>query len=374
MSQSVFGESKIDNKTGRRASFIALSSLLHTAVAFGVFLVIENMDSKTPEVVQMELAGEPLSTAPSASPPMAQPQASQQLAAPTRLQKSPNAGAPAPKAAEPKAAEAITEPQIALKPISKATNNDPIPEPEEKLVSSPAIIKTPVSSADTEPEVEALPEEDLVTDEKPTAVESPEMKAEDLEDDFAKVDQEQTAKVAALSKDVETETEQALAHKTAALSEMKQKTAEADAAMAKAAAESRSARLAAMNAAQASVGSNANAAPGIQPGALEGIRSLQDLKQKPGNKKPEYDVEDRFAKRQGEVAFLAYISKEGVPTQLKIMKSSGHRQLDLKSLKAIRSWKFYPGQEGWVEIPITWDLKGGVQEKPTPLRRKVSAN
>jgi TonB family protein len=91
----------------------------------------------------------------------------------------------------------------------------------------------------------------------------------------------------------------------------------------------------------------------------------------PGNQRPQYDAQDRLNQRQGEVAFLAYVSREGSIVNFKMTKSSGHRELDAKTLKAIKNWRFYPGQEGWVEIPFKWDLKGGPQEMPTTLRRRA---
>lgn len=103
-------------------------------------------------------------------------------------------------------------------------------------------------------------------------------------------------------------------------------------------------------------------------------RALKDLRQVPGNKRPMYDSEDRLHGRQGEVSFKAYVSKEGAITEFKMTKSSGHRALDAKTLKALKTWKFYPGQEGWVEIPFQWDLKGEPREKPTTLRMKSQAN
>lgn len=104
------------------------------------------------------------------------------------------------------------------------------------------------------------------------------------------------------------------------------------------------------------------------------IRSLAELRQMPGNKRPAYDSEDRLQKRTGEIVFLAFISKEGTPTEFKLVKSTGHRSLDAKTLKTVKQWKFYPGQEGWVEIPLNWNLKGEAQEMPSTLRRKVSQN
>lgn len=109
-------------------------------------------------------------------------------------------------------------------------------------------------------------------------------------------------------------------------------------------------------------------------GAPTGIRSLDQLRQMPGNPRPMYDREERRRGDQGEVAFVAYISKEGFPTQFRLMKSTGFRNLDGKTLAALKKWRFYPGQEGWVELPFRWDLKGGVQEDGGLLRRAVSSN
>ncbi|MNT35500.1 hypothetical protein D3C72_1715310 [compost metagenome] len=66
--------------------------------------------------------------------------------------------------------------------------------------------------------------------------------------------------------------------------------------------------------------------------------------------------------------FYAYISKEGQPTQFRMVKSTGFRNLDGKTLVALKKWRFYPGQEGWVELPFRWDLKGGAQEDGGRLR------
>jgi len=96
------------------------------------------------------------------------------------------------------------------------------------------------------------------------------------------------------------------------------------------------------------------------------------LRQSSENKKPQYDIEDRRNGRQGLVVFLAYIKADGIPKEFQIAASSGHRTLDAKTHKALKSWRFQPGQEGWVEIPFQWDLKGGAQEAPSNLRRQVS--
>lgn len=100
------------------------------------------------------------------------------------------------------------------------------------------------------------------------------------------------------------------------------------------------------------------------------VRKLEDLRQKPGNLRPTYDVTDRMNGLSGTIIINAYVTKEGNLTLFRLIQSTGHRNLDRKSLNALKNWKFYPGQEGWVELPFKWDLKGGVQQKPTLLKRK----
>ncbi|MNL37727.1 Gram-negative bacterial tonB protein [compost metagenome] len=94
----------------------------------------------------------------------------------------------------------------------------------------------------------------------------------------------------------------------------------------------------------------------------------------PGNPRPQYERQERLRGDQGAVVFVAYISKEGHPSQFRLLKSTGFRNLDAKTLIALKKWRFYPGQEGWVELPFRWDLKGGAQEDGGLLRSKVSQN
>lgn len=98
-------------------------------------------------------------------------------------------------------------------------------------------------------------------------------------------------------------------------------------------------------------------------------KALSEFIQRPGNKRPEYETLDRREGRQGLVVFQAYVTATGQPKDFQLVTSSGHRSLDLKTLKALRTWQFLAGQEGWVEIPFRWDLRGGVQEAPSTLRR-----
>lgn len=119
---------------------------------------------------------------------------------------------------------------------------------------------------------------------------------------------------------------------------------------------------------------DANVASKQVSGVPQGVRSLDQLRQMPGNPRPQYERQERLRGDQGAVVFVAYISKEGHPSQFRMLKSTGFRNLDAKTLIALKKWRFYPGQEGWVELPFRWDLKGGAQEDGGLLRSKVSQN
>ncbi|MFZ4404930.1 MAG: energy transducer TonB, partial [Pseudobdellovibrionaceae bacterium] len=102
----------------------------------------------------------------------------------------------------------------------------------------------------------------------------------------------------------------------------------------------------------------------------QSARALNQIRQKPGNPLPQYSREERLQRQSGKAIFVAFINADGGISQFKLVQSTGYRSLDSKTLQALKKWKFYPGQEGWVELPFIWDLKGGVQEMPTLLRVK----
>lgn len=240
---------------------------------------------------------------------------------------------------------------------------------------------------------------------------------EDFNEDFAHVDNAQKQaldneqeKITALAAAVSEEQDENLkavdsanaeeAEKLSALQErVRQKNAEAiasavasdkAAALAKAQAREQAAREAAAKQAAAVAAAQAAAGNGEGQGSSEGkgagengnpavaetkvagepsgVRSLDQLRQMPGNQRPQYAREERLRGDQGAVVFYAYISKEGHPTQFRMVKSTGFRNLDGKTLVALKKWRFYPGQEGWVELPFRWDLKGGAQEDGGRLR------
>jgi TonB family protein len=205
-----------------------------------------------------------------------------------------------------------------------------------------------------------------------------------ISEDLEKVDRENSYKVAALQKDLDKQADDFMSEQEEDMKNLSQDVIQSNAQLKEQIDNNKKADLAKVAqakeaeelaqkraAAQAEKDSQASALARSY-GVNGRVRSLEDIKQMPGNRKPYYDPEDRLARRQGAVSFLAYVSKDGKITQFKLLQGTGHRTLDAKTLNAIRSWRFYPGQEGWVEIPFKWDLKGGPQEMPATLRRKIS--
>lgn len=118
--------------------------------------------------------------------------------------------------------------------------------------------------------------------------------------------------------------------------------------------------------------SGANDTANAAAGSPNGVRSIDQLRQVPGNPKPVYSVEERLNRQQGRVIFQAYVTKDGALTNFRLLNSTGYKNLDGKTLAALRKWRFYPGQQGWVEIPQNWTLKGDVQQLPATLRRRAA--
>ena len=116
----------------------------------------------------------------------------------------------------------------------------------------------------------------------------------------------------------------------------------------------------------------ANESAKAAAGAPTEVRSIDQLRQIPGNPKPSYSTEERLNRQQGRVIFQAYVTQAGSLTNFRLLTSTGYKNLDGKTLGALKKWRFYPGQQGWVEIPQVWTLKGDVEQMPATLRRKQS--
>ena len=354
------------NTQTRSFSFFSLSTIAHAGLVLATFALPAMQENH--ELIQMEI----LASAPAPVSPVVAATPAPEKA----LEAKPEAAAPAPAPSPAPAVVAAPAKPAASKAPKVATA---LPKASAPAKAAPA--PAPVKALDTQEEspVVVAPAVEAPAEPEPQA----QLKEEDIAEDLDKIDEEQNAKVAAVSQEElknheaqvlavqkKTQIESANLAKENADKRKAERDALAAANAAKAAQQAEAAREAQATAAAALAANQASAGNGNG----DSIRDLKDLKQVPGNKTPQYDNEDRLKGRAGEVAFLAFVSREGAMTQFKMLKSSGHRELDAKTLKAIRNWKFYPGQEGWVEIPMKWDLKGGVQEIPATLRRKVSQN
>lgn len=102
----------------------------------------------------------------------------------------------------------------------------------------------------------------------------------------------------------------------------------------------------------------------------EGAISYLDLKQMPGNKAPQYPMQARLQKRQGQVELLYRVTKEGKVADVQVIKSSGSKDFDNEAVNAISQFRFVPGQEGWARHPVSFSLKGPVATMPSKLRGK----
>ncbi|MEZ0390957.1 MAG: energy transducer TonB [Pseudobdellovibrionaceae bacterium] len=359
----------------RKYGFVLLSTFTHVALAAGVMSLTLKSDIPTPTTIEVTAEDTPLPVVseapvqaekakPAEAPAVDLPQKEAPVA---KLAPAP-APTPAPKAAKPKAAAPKAVVATALPAAKHEAKEAPVTQEE-----SPVVIPATTTAS------EEIAEEVKTDDTEETVAAA----TEDLSQQAEKDLQEQEEKLAAIQK--RNEEEAAEMAKADEMKRQEEKKALAAAATAKALAAEKAAEEArqaeaARLAKEAKIAQDqAQAVQGTSTAGTGGngdVRSIEDLKPVPGNKRPQYDADDRLRRRQGDVAFIAYVTKEGMLTDFKMMKSSGHRELDAKTLKALKTWKFYPGQEGWVEIPVQWDLKGEAKEKPATLRvrSQVSQN
>lgn len=379
--------------------FFILSVVTHfILVAWALTIVVQKMQKN--EIVEVEyVSAEAAAPAPMKYAPM---------------EAAPVAEIPPVENAAPKEPVVVVKP--AAKAVAKASAKSTLkPTPTPKPAAKQVVNKTnhASSSLSSRSKTEAVSHVEPIADISDIAVpalneastnEVAHMSTKEIENDFDKIDDDQNSKLLAAVKDDtkmlddsaaeldqttqavanedSSELENAAAEKLRKLNAQKAELKKArQAAGPSGAPDVSSSKLAADRAASSAksagngVGKSeqSESAVGAQGVGSESegiVRSLEDLKQKPGNPRPNYDVQDRMNGLSGTIIINAYVTKEGNLTLFRLIQSTGHRNLDRKTLSALKEWKFYPGQEGWVELPFKWDLKGGVQQKPTLLKRQ----
>ena len=383
--------------------YFGLSIMLHSALVIGSFFVVApQFENLKKEIITIELQAQEKPVPPPPMKSLITPLGEKITA--TRGAKRILAPAPsAPKHAE--LAEKIAGPvKKTHAPIAKSAQIK-----SHTSGGHAPVVKSAASRAGVPETLEDIAAPDLDTD-GVVAAQAGKMGDNEFEDDFKNVDRSNQAAIAAEKAQLDEEAQQVADEKEASLKALAdENAAEAKAmenalaatrtrnaavlaqmkatekAAAQKAAKEKEAEMAALAAAAAAKNrgsgegqptegrgqgsSGEDEVSGTRAGIPNGIRSLDELKQMPGNPRPQYSNEERMRRDQGQVVFYAYISTSGNPSQFKLAQSTGFRNLDGKTLAALKKWRFYPGQEGWVEIPFKWDIKGGVQEMPTLLRR-----
>ena len=80
------------------------------------------------------------------------------------------------------------------------------------------------------------------------------------------------------------------------------------------------------------------------------------------NPKPVYPMRARKKRQQGTVVLKITVSIKGKPTEISIVSSSGHKQLDDAAKQSVKNWTFISARknnlpvEGTVQLPISFKL------------------
>ena len=78
---------------------------------------------------------------------------------------------------------------------------------------------------------------------------------------------------------------------------------------------------------------------------------------------PEYPQSAREEEREGLVVLHVLISREGLPVQIHVEKTSGEPSLDAAAAAAVKRWTFTPARQGqqgieaWMDVPIRFRLR-----------------
>ncbi len=100
------------------------------------------------------------------------------------------------------------------------------------------------------------------------------------------------------------------------------------------------------------------------------VRDARSLIAMSGNPKPVYPLQDKIAGRQGTAVLVAKVKQDGTVENVTLEKTSGSKMMDDSAAAAFRSWKYQPGQEGYVRLPVQFLLVGDAKIIPAQLKRQ----
>ena len=260
------------------------------------------------------------------------------------------------------------EPTIKLKPATRV-------DIEEIAEASAEVNEAPKETAKT-PETSSTDRPLLLAKNSTVSVSASELKPsrEQLEQQYARQLQQYAVEKRRPSKrrpSKKAQTANTLTQKRAqalgALAKQRREEAAAEAAKKQAAAEAVKKQAAANSASNSLKGAGHSANPQRRtqkPGASgaygvpSGTRDYRQLTQAAGNVPPQYPEASRWKGEQGRVHLLYYVTAEGRVTNVRVQKSSGHLRLDREAVRAIRKYRYRPGQAGQTLHPVTFDLRG----------------
>lgn len=83
------------------------------------------------------------------------------------------------------------------------------------------------------------------------------------------------------------------------------------------------------------------------------------------NPAPPYPLLSRRLGEQGTVQLAVWVDAQGLVSEVRLARSSGHPRLDAAAQQAVRGWRFVPGRRNqiaqpmWVNVPLVFRLDEG---------------
>ena len=84
--------------------------------------------------------------------------------------------------------------------------------------------------------------------------------------------------------------------------------------------------------------------------------------------RPNYPLHARQYHWTGDGLFLCNIRSDGTVASVDVLRSTGHEMLDRAAIKALRQWRFHPGDMNAIKIPINFSMSGS----GSPVRHRMS--